>query len=104
MRKIIFLLALVSAMASCKTMYAPGEKGQLSLSGTIEESGMTTYQYGTHILKGDAKTYALRSTTIKLGDYLGKKVKVKGVKIEGYPLENGPDYIEVKEVTLKDAE
>ncbi|WP_442590877.1 hypothetical protein ACSBL2_06560 [Pedobacter sp. AW31-3R] len=101
MRKIIFLLALVSAMSSCKTMYAPAEKGQMTLSGTIEESGMTTYQYGTHVLKGAAQTYALRSTTVKLGEYIGKNVKLKGVKIEGYPVENGPDYIEVKEVALK---
>lgn len=69
----------------------------LSASGIIQLQGVTTYQYGTHVLldvNGNT-LYALKSDIFKLNNYLGKKVELQGIPVEGYPLEGGPEYLEV---------
>jgi hypothetical protein len=85
--------------ASVPTEQTTGNKPvqAVSASGILQEQGVTTYQYGTHVLVDvNGKTlYALKSTTIKLNNYLGKKVQLQGVPVEDYPLEGGPDYLEV---------
>jgi hypothetical protein len=74
--------------------------------GLLETSEVTTYQYGTHSLKGNVLDgnpdnmtkkvlFALKSDLVKLDHFNGKKVIVTGNKIAGYPIENGPDFIEV---------
>lgn len=66
-------------------------------SGIIQQQGITTYQYGTHILvdvNGNT-LYALKSDVLPLNKYMGRKVQLQGVPVEGYPLEGGPDYLEV---------
>lgn len=73
----------------------------IRLTGKIEKIGMTTFQYGTHLLKADAKTYALKSASLNLDTYLDKQVTIKGNKVEGYPVEGGPEFIEVTEVKEK---
>ena len=101
MKKLLFLLFIAFAMISCNTAKQAGSKGLVKLSGKIEKLGMTTFQYGTHILTVDAKTYALRSSKVDLNAYVDKEVTLKGTKVDGYPIENGPDLIEVEEVTSK---
>ncbi len=56
--------------------------------------------YGTHILLDDSgKTlYALKSDTINLDNFNNKKATVKGDLVEGYPVDGGPDYLNVKSV------
>ena len=66
----------------------------IEITGTIQEQGMTTYQYGTHTASG----YALRSSAVNLDDYVNQNVTVVGYKIDGYPVDGGPDYIEVEEI------
>lgn len=66
----------------------------MEIRGTLQAQGITTYLYGSHTLPG----YALRSSTVKLDDYLNQKVTVRGHKIDGYPVDGGPDYIEVEEI------
>jgi hypothetical protein len=68
------------------------------VKGVFQKAGMTTYQYGTHLIKADGKTYALNSATLNLDDFAEKKVSLKGTKVEGYPIENGPELIEVIEI------
>ena len=68
---------------------------QIEISGVIKKQGMTTYQYGTHTLTIDGKQYALKSNTLDLNKYLKQNVTLIGEKIAGYPIEGGPDYIEV---------
>src|SRR5581483_8675341 len=71
----------------------------VSAEGVIEKQGITSYQYGTHVLKDGKKTlYALTSKSVKLNDYVGKRVKVTGTPIDGYPLEGGPAFLEVTKV------
>lgn len=69
-------------------------------TGTITKPDVTAFMYGTHMLLDDAgKTvYALKSSTIKLDAYVGKKVTVRGELIPGYPLEGGPEYLNVRSV------
>ncbi|NME72304.1 hypothetical protein [Flammeovirga aprica] len=66
----------------------------IELTGVIKEQGITTYQYGTHTLSG----YALRSTAVNLNDYIDKTVTIIGHKVEGYPVDGGPDFIEVEKI------
>ncbi|MFT6336607.1 MAG: hypothetical protein ACJATI_003366 [Halioglobus sp.] len=67
---------------------------KVEATGTIQEQGMTTYQYGTHVIDG----YALRSSIVDLANYIGQSVTVIGHLIEGYPIDGGPDYFEVEEI------
>ncbi|MCJ7812770.1 hypothetical protein MUP95_05555 [bacterium] len=70
----------------------------VTASGIIKKQGMTGYMYGTHVLKNDngITLYALRSNNIDLDDYIDLKETVKGDLIDGYPVDGGPDYLDVK--------
>ena len=67
----------------------------IEVEGTIEAIGMTSWQYGTHTLTNDENFYALRSKTVKLDQYEGKTVTIIAQKIEGYPVDGGPEFLEV---------
>jgi len=70
------------------------------ITGVLKAQGITTYQYGTHTIKEGEKLYALRSDDVKLDDYVEKKVAVIVVKIAGYPVDGGPDYLKVLRIEL----
>lgn len=73
----------------------------MEVTGTLKASGITSYQYGTHTLTSAEKTYALKSTNIDLSKYEGETVKISGEKVEGYPVENGPEYLDVQKIENK---
>ena len=68
--------------------------------GIIYQQGISTYGYGTHILINNSgqTLFALRSDNVDLDNYIGETIKLKGNKIKRYPIENGPDYLEVRRV------
>ena len=68
--------------------------------GIIERAGATSYRYGTYVLKPDIgyKQYALKSNSLNLDQYVGKKVDVSGELISGYPRDGGPDYMNVESI------
>ncbi len=66
----------------------------IEVSGTIQKQGITTYQYGTHTIAG----YAIRSNALNLDDYVNQNVTVAGQLIDGYPIEDGPIYIDVEKI------
>ncbi len=79
-----------------------GVETEFAVSKLIEVSGIikkfseaTTYQYGTHRIIGGEKNYLLRAGTFDLDKYLDQKVSLVIKKIEGYPLEGGPELFEV---------
>jgi len=72
--------------------------GTIELTGIIQQTGMTTYQYGTHILTTDKTFYALKSSNINLNKFIGEKITITGKKVSGYPIDNGPELIDVLEV------
>jgi len=95
---IVGFLILIAAQACQSKKLA---SNQIEVSGILQESGVTTYQYGTHIIIANDKTYALKSSTIDLNEYSKRYVTVVGEKIAGYPVEGGPDYLEVVKIKLK---
>jgi len=96
-----FLSAGTLRNGSYRTEVITNMDDTVTAEGTIEKQGITTYQYGTHVLKEGKKTlYALTSKTQKLNDYVGKRVKITGTKIDGYPLEGGPVFLEVTSVEV----
>jgi len=101
MKKILYLTLFVAVLSACGSMKNKSTDNSITLSGKIEKIGMTTFQYGTHLLKADAKTYALKSANLNLDNYLDKQVTIKGSKVEGYPIEGGPEFIAVTEVKEK---
>ena len=87
----ISLIICLTAVSCNKGVLNPN---CVEIIGTVQEQGITTYQYGTHTISG----YALRSNSVTLDDYINQYVTVVGHKINGYPVDGGPDYIEVDEI------
>jgi len=100
MRKALFLLAAVVLLNACSSKRSIDTSNTVALSGRIDKLGMSTFQYGTHLLKTNHKTYALKSNALNLNDYVAKHVTIKGTRVAGYPLENGPELVEVKEIKV----
>lgn len=92
LKLLIFCTLIYLSAVSCKKNDA--NLATIEITGTLKEQGITTYQYGTHTIAG----YALRSSTVTLDDYINQNVTVVGYKIEGYPVDGGPDFIEVEEI------
>ena len=101
MKKLLLLPVIIALISSCSSIKNGADNGAVTLTGQIVPLGMTSFQYGTHLLKAGSNTYALKSSKVRLDDYLDKKVKIKGAKVSGYPLEGGPELIEVSEVSVK---
>lgn len=94
--KSLKILFVIISIGLCAISCNKDEEKPINVEvvGTIQQQGITTYQYGTHVITG----YALRSSNIDLDNYIGQTVTVIGHLVEGYPIEGGPDYIEVEEI------
>ena len=101
MKKFIYLTLFVAAISGCGIMRSASSGESISIEGRITKLGMTTYQYGTHTISYGGKPYALRSSSLNLDNYADKQVVLRGTKVTGYPIEGGPDLIEVSEVVMK---
>jgi uncharacterized protein YceK len=101
MKKILILLMIGFALTGCSRMKEKSAPGMVQLNGKIEKLEVSSFQYGTHTLKQGEKLFALKSDKVNLDDYLNKEVRLKGIKVTGYPVENGPDYIDVEEISIK---
>ena len=85
-------LALIFLTATCNQKEAAN---QLQVTGTIQEQGMTSYQYGTHTLTNSETFYAIKSDSVELDQYLNQRVTVTAEKVEGYPVDGGPEYLRI---------
>ena len=101
MKFISYLIAPLFFIVITSCSSGNSQDSGLTYSGVIKPSGMTTYQYGTHTITTDDSFYALKSETIDLQDFEGESVTIKAKRIEGYPLEGGPEYLEVMQVSKK---
>ncbi len=54
----------------------------------------TTFQYGTHLIAG----YAAKSSTLNLDNYLDINITASGYKVDGYPVDGGPEYIDIDKI------
>jgi uncharacterized protein YceK len=95
MKKILVLSLFVAVFSGCASFKDSNTAKRATATGTIQKIGMTTFQYGTHLLTTENKTYALKSGAINLDQYLNRKVTVKGKKVKGYPLDGGPEFLDV---------
>ncbi len=98
--KISTAILIMTLFIIC-AVYADDNKSyHITSVGIIKKQGITTYMYGTHVLLNDnGKTlYAIKSVNIDLDKYIDQKVTVKGDLIEGYPVEGGPNYLNVKSI------
>ena len=73
-------------------------KTEIELTGLLKKQGATTYQYGTHTLTVNSTLYALTSKTLNLDTYINQSVTITGDKVNGYPVDGGPEYIDVKSI------
>lgn len=96
--------ALAQSSGGAADQYGEPPAGETVVAeGKIQPAGMTTYQYGTHILtdgSGDL-LFALQSDTVALDDYVDKRVTLHGVRVPGYQngaVEGGPDLLEVTRI------
>lgn len=98
MRYILSLLLLL-AIYSCGA--SKQDSGTLTYEGFLEVQGITTYQYGSHTLTTDNGVYALTSDTIILDDFDSEAVIITAKKVNGYPVDGGPIYLNVQRIELK---
>ncbi len=97
--KYLLLLLLIMSAVSCnstKSSCTENNSNLIEIKGIIQKQGITIYQYGTHTVS----EYALRSSTILLDEYVHENVIITGYKIDGYPIEGGPEYIDVVRIKL----
>ncbi len=107
MRKLAVLSAMIfgilaAAPALAQTtadQYGNGET--VTVTGVLQEQGITSYQYGTHFIKdtGSGTGYALKSSKVNLDSYVGGEVTVYGtLAMKAGELEGGPALIDVSRV------
>ncbi|QPH39509.1 hypothetical protein [Pedobacter endophyticus] len=101
MKKFSILALFVVAVSSCSITQNTAGGDAVSLTGNLQKLNTTTYQYGTHSINSGGKPYALKSSSLNLDTWVDKQVTLRGNKVSGYPLEGGPDLIEVSEVVMK---
>jgi hypothetical protein len=122
MKKAIILTSLLMSLISCtnfknknKEISAKNstkiETNTQMWTGIITKLEMSTFQYGTHLLNGipldgnpdnvsKSLKFALKSDKVNLDEWIGKKVIITGSKVNGYPVENGPDFINVTAIEV----
>lgn len=92
----LLLVGIVTACGSGKENKV--QDGLMVVQGVLEKQGITSYQYGSYTLESDDGFYALSSAEVDLEPYVGKEVEIRATKIEGYPVDGGPVYLQVNQV------
>lgn len=85
-------MAILLFTFSCKNNIPSSE---MEITGTIQQQGITSYQYGSHTISNEETFYALTSERVNLNNYLNQKVTIVAERIEGYPVDGGPVYLKV---------
>ena len=95
----LFVFGGIAVFASSAT---PAKQAQtVTAQGTIQEAGITTHQYGQFTLvdKSGRIRFALRSSKLDLGQFVGKSVKITGTSVPSYPVDGGPPFLDVTSVS-----
>ena len=96
----LFIFGSIVAFASAAT---PAKQTKsVTAQGTMQDAGITTYQYGQYALvdKSGHTLFALRSSKLDLAQFVGKSVKITGTLVSGYPVDGGPKFLDVKSVSV----
>lgn len=105
----LVFLAAVPGMAQTTDAPQPTNEGQafssqgkfVRVTGVIKKQGITGYQYGSHVIvdQRTKRLYALRGKRgINLNRYVGKRVKLVGKRVRGYPINLGPPLLKVVKI------
>lgn len=81
--------------ATCSSSVSDEQK---EITGTIQEQGITSYQYGTHILTTPDQFYAVKSEVVDLNEHLDQEVTVVVERVPGYPVDGGPEFLQVLKI------
>ena len=99
-KTLILSLLFSLAFISCE------KNKYVSFEGIIQELEMTYWMYGTHIIYGTEANgtenvrYALRSDNFDLSEFMLEPVLVEVYLIKGYPVDGGPEYINVDAIAI----
>jgi hypothetical protein len=105
MKKLIFLILMLVVLVGCKSGEVKNTDNLVVRSGVITKLEMSTWMYGTHVLSdegGKPLTALEGNTDLNFDKYQGEKVEVTGTLKEGYPLNGGPELLEVKTIKKLD--
>ncbi len=94
------VIAVMLALALTLAVPALAQEESALATGTLKRQGITTYQYGTHIVSDEASGafYALSSDVLDLDAYVGQRVTIYGTPAPGYEssqVEGGPPLVYV---------
>lgn len=101
MKALYSILLICFLAAGCKKGTKETGDVNVTLTGIVKVQSFTTYQYGTHTITNIDQFYALKSSTVSLDDYKDKSVTLTGRKIKGYPVDGGPEYLNVISIKLQ---
>jgi len=95
MKIYIFTFIVALLIISCENSNEPGL--EIVSSGIVKKLEVSTWQYGTHTLNDEEGKilYALKSSTKDLNAYNDLKVTLLGSRVDGYPVDGGPLYLDV---------
>jgi hypothetical protein len=98
--KLVFLFAFSLFFFACDSIVNSNKS--LSSIGIVQKIEMSAWMYGTHTLNDSSgkPLYALKSTSFDLDIYENKKVEISGDLIDGYPVDGGPEYLNVTGITV----
>jgi len=100
MKVTIYILLSLLIVAGCDSVIDSNKF--VSSTGFIKKIEASTWQYGTHTLNNNQGRvlYALKSKNHDLDDYNDEKVNISGYIVEGYPVDGGPEYIDVRTIKI----
>jgi len=100
MKKLILIGLCLMVLGGC-TSNRSKDLG-VKRDGILTTIQMSTWMYGTHVLSDNTgkPLTALDGQKINLDMYEGQKVEVKGTLKDGYPVDSGPEYLEVKSIEV----
>ncbi len=94
-------LLLTILFCACNNKIKSADDYPFIFEGMIEKSGITSYMYGTHTISNNGEMYALKSSNRSLDSFVNRVVVIKGSKMASYPVDAGPEYIDVAVIEAK---
>ncbi len=98
MKKLILIAVCFTILGGCSSNRIKDEG--VKRDGVLTAVQMSAWMYGSHVLSDDTgkPLTALSGQKIDLDEYDGQNVEVKGTLKGGYPVDSGPEYLEVQSI------